>query len=218
MIFNNNKTKVIFLIYIYGNILKKDLITILDKHSNNSARYVEKLKESNVIEIDKSSNLISLTKESTKEAKQLTKIKKNNKQITDHNLLAFESMIELVDKIDVSSIDYEHSVINTSLRSDLKITTVSGIELYIEFDNGTETVIEIKNKVVQYELNNYQALFIFRALNDSFRALFANPNIIALELKELSGFKLDQRTAGKEEKTTLQTIDLKLFELIALDH
>lgn len=218
MTFNNNKTKVIFLIYIYGQILKKDLITILDKHSNNSARYVEKLKESNVIEIDKSSNLVSLTKESIKEAKELTKIKKNNKQITDHNLLAFESMIELLDKIDVSSIDYEQSVSNTSLRSDLKITTVSGIELYIEFDNGTETVIEIKNKVVQYELNNYQALFIFRALNDSFRALFANPNITALELKELSGFKLDQRTAGKEEKTTLKNLDLKLFELIALDH
>lgn len=217
MNFNTNKQIIIFLIYIYGHILKSDLKTITIDYLELGNKYLDKLKENNVIDIDKSSNLVSLTKESVKEVKNLTTIKKNNKQITNHNLLAFSATLKLIQKLEIQSIDYEVPVSNTSLRVDLRIQLKNQSYIYLEFDNNTEPLEELKNKVTQYELHNYNALFIFRTLNDKYRALFTNSKVTCIGLDDLGDYEFDKIQELTKIPSILPLDSLRSFELIALN-
>lgn len=215
-------------IFLFGGILLSDLERVLKVYSKNPKKYIQKLREGEDLELEKKTNLLYLAKSTKKQiANKQPLWKFKNNQITNHDLISFEVLFYFLINQEVKTIEIEKDINNTSLRSDMVITT-NNQTYFIELDNGTERQKEIESKINQYRLN-LKGILLFVSISTPNIKIVQNlalddPSVIILscdKIQELhSLLVIEKETLDKVKENTkpVETIeynhDIELMKLV----
>lgn len=145
------QNSIIQVLYTFGSIYRTDLLKLLAPYSKAPERYIKKLIGIEICEFNESKKIISLTKEVLKSYSKTLNHKATTKLIDSHDFITAQALLWYLENQEVEAYQIEKRVNGTALQADLYIKLRNGFEIYFEADTGTERVVELRNKILNYD-------------------------------------------------------------------